>query len=168
MEFLRSEILDNQNLNIDLNLNVKNLLNTDRLNNLYLKVGIVEGYLNLSNSSVRWSDDLTIRLNESYLDISDNEINLIGKLIFEFTETKNFYSFYQVKKDNRKDIKNIEIDFLYNLNDNNFNFDNPKINNEFNMGLEKLIEKFNRKKNRFFNKITFKNFVNEFLKAYAG
>ena len=168
MEFLRSEILNNQNLNIDLNLNVKNLLNTDRLNNLYLKVGIVEGYLNLSNSSVRWSDDLTIRLNESYLDISDNEINLIGKLIFEFTETKNFYSFYQVKKDNRKDIKNIEIDFLYNLNDNNFNFDNPKINNEFNMGLEKLIEKFNRKKNRFFNKITFKNFINEFLKAYAG
>jgi hypothetical protein len=144
------------------------LLNTDRLNNLYLKVGIVEGYLNLSNSSVRWSDDLTIRLNESYLDISDNEINLIGKLIFEFTETKNFYSFYQVKKDNRKDIKNIEIDFLYNLNNNNFNFDNPKINNKFNMSLEKLIEKFNRKKNRFFNKITFKNFVNEFLKAYAG
>ena len=36
------------------------------------------------------------------------------------------------------------------------------------MGLEKLIEKFNRKKNRFFNKITFKNFINEFLRAYAG
>jgi hypothetical protein len=168
MEFLKSEILNNQNLNIDLNLIVKNLLNTDRLNNLDLKIGIVEGYLNLSNTSLRWREDLTIKLNESYLDISENEVNLIGKLIFEFRETKNFYSFYQVKKDNRKDIKNIEIDFLYNLNNNNFNFDNPKINNKFNMSLEKLIEKFNRKKNRFFNKITFKNFINEFFKAYAG
>ena len=89
-------------------------------------------------------------------------------MVFEFEDIKNFYSFFQVKKNNRKDIKNIEIDFLYNLNDNNFNFDNPKINNENNMGLEKLIEKFNKKENRFFNKITFKNFINEFLKAYAG
>ena len=36
------------------------------------------------------------------------------------------------------------------------------------MGLEDYIENFNNKKNRFFNKITFKNFINEFLKAYAG
>ena len=149
---------------------MKNLIEKkiDFLIKLHLKIGIVEGYLNLSNTSLRWREDLTIKLNESYLDISENEVNLIGKLIFEFRETKNFYSFYQVKKDNRKDIKNIEIDFLYNLNNNNFNFDNPKINNKFNMSLEKLIEKFNRKKNRFFNKITFKNFINEFFKAYAG
>ena len=168
MEFLRSEILNNQNLNIDLNLNVDNILNTDRLNNLLLKIGVVEGYINLSKSSIKWDDDLKIKLNESYLDINENEINLIGKLVFEFEKIKNFYSFFQVKKENRKDIKTIEIDFLYNLSDNNFNFDNPKINNENNMGLEKLIEKFNKKENRFFNKITFKNFINEFLKAYAG
>ena len=168
MEFLRSEILNNQNLNIDLNLNVKNILNTDRLNDLFLKIGVVEGYINLSKSSVNWSDDVIIKLNESYLDINENDINLIGKLNFEFNEIKNFYSLFQIKKNNRKDIKTIEIDFLYNLNNNNFNFDNPKVNNEFNMSLEKLIGSFNKKENRFFNKITFKNFINEFLKAYAG
>jgi hypothetical protein len=36
------------------------------------------------------------------------------------------------------------------------------------MRLEKLVENFNKKENRFFNKITFKNFINDFLKAYAG
>ena len=72
MEFLRSEILNNQNLNIDLNLNVKNILNTDRLNDLFLKIGVVEGYINLSKSSVNWSDDVIIKLNESYLDINEN------------------------------------------------------------------------------------------------
>ena len=115
-----------------------------------------------------WNEDLTIRLNESYLDIDENNINLIGRLTFEFNEIKNFYKFYQIKKDKRKDIKTIEVDFLYNLSENNFNFDNPKVNNKTNMRLEKLIENFNKKESRFFNKITFKNFVNEFLKAYAG
>ncbi len=168
LEFLKSEILNNQNLNLDFDLNVKEILNADRLNNLLMKIGVVEGYVNLSKSSIMWSEDLTITLNESYLDISEKDVNLIGKLIFEFSEIKNFYSFYQIKKDNRKDIKNIEIDFLYNLTNNNFNFDNPKVNNKINMRLEKLIENFNKRENRFFNKITFKNFVNEFLKAYAG
>ena len=168
MEFLRSEILNNENLNLDFNLNVKNILNTDHLNNLFLKIGVVEGYINLSESSLMWNQDLTIRLKESYLDTDENNITLIGKLIFEFYETKNFYKFYQIKKDKRKDIKSIEIDFLYNLSENNFNFDNPKVNNKINMRLEKLIENFNKKENRFFNKITFKNFINEFLKAYAG
>jgi uncharacterized protein YtpQ (UPF0354 family) len=86
----------------------------------------------------------------------------------EFHEIKNFYKFYQIKKNKRKEIKSIEIDFLYNLSENNFSFDNPKVNEKVNMGLEDYIENFNNKKNRFFNKITFKNFINEFLKAYVG
>ena len=168
MEFLRSEILNNQNLNLDLNLNVQNILNTNRLNNLFLKIGIVEGYINLSKSSIMWDEDLTIRLNESYLDINENNINLIGNLTFEFHKINNFYKLYQIKKDKRKDIETIEIDFLYNLSENNFSFDNPKVDNKINLRLEKLIENFNKKESRFFNKITFKNFINEFLNAYAG
>ena len=168
IELLKSEILNNENLNLDLNLYFKNILNADHLNSLFLKIGVVEGYINLSKSSLMWNEDLTIRLNESYLDIDENNINLIGRLTFEFNEIKNFYKFYQIKKDKRKDIKTIEVDFLYNLSENNFNFDNPKVNNKTNMRLEKLIENFNKKESRFFNKITFKNFVNEFLKAYAG
>lgn len=168
MEFLRSEILNNQNLNLDFDVNIKKILNADHLNNLFLKIGVVDGYINLSKSSIMWGEDLTIKLTESYLDINENNISLIGKLNLEFQAIEKFYKFYQVKKNNRKDIKSIEIDFLYNLSENNFNFDNPKINNENNMGLEKLVEKFNKKENRFFNKITFKNFINEFLIAYAG
>ena len=34
--------------------------------------------------------------------------------------------------------------------------------------LEKLIERFNKEENRYFNKITFKNFINDFFDAYAG
>ena len=168
IELLKSELLNNENLNVDINFNIKNILNADQLNNLFLKIGIVEGYISLSDSNLMWNDNLKITLKESFLDITDKNINLLGKLIFEFDKIEKFYSAYQIKKDNRKEIKKIEIDFLYNFDENNINFDNPKIDNEFNLDLEKLIENFNKRKNRSFNKITFKNFTNEFFDAYAG
>jgi len=168
IELLKTQILNNENLNLDINLNVKNILNADQLNNLFLKVGIVEGYISLSDSTIMWNDNLKITLKESFVDTSDENINLLGKFILEFNKIEEFYSDYQIKKDNRKEIKKIEIDFLYNFGQNNLNFDNPKIDNEFNLNLEKFIEKFNKKENRHFNKITFKNFVNEFFNAYAG
>ena len=168
IELFGSEILNNDNLNLDIDLSIENILNADQLNNLFLNIGIIEGYISLSDSTIMWNDSLKITLKESFLDIEDKNINLLGKLIFEFNNIENLYSAYQIKKNNRKDIKKIEIDFLYDFEKNNLNFDNPKIDNEFNLSLEKFIENFNKKKNRLFNKITFKNFVNEFFDAYAG
>mgnify|MGYP005992684215 CR=1 FL=1 len=168
MELLKSEILNNENLNLDVDLNIKNILNAEQFNNLYLNIDIVEGYISLADSTLMWNDDLKIILKETYLDISDENINFIGKFIFEFENIEKFYSVYQVKKSNRKDIKKIEIDFLYDFEKNNLNFDNPKVDNEFNLDLEKLTESYNKKKNRYFNKITFKNFINEFFNAYSG
>ena len=168
VELLKSEIFNNENLNLDININIENILNADQLNNLFLKIGIVEGYISLSDTNLMWNDNLKIALKESFLDINDENVNLLGKLIFEFDKIEKFYSIYQIKKDNRKKIKKIEIDFLYNFEENNISFDNPKIDDEFNLGLEKLIESFNKKKNRHFNKITFKNFINQFFDAYAG
>ena len=168
IELFKTQILNNENLNLDISVNVENILNADQLNNLFLKVGIVEGYISLSDSTIMWNDSLKITLKESFIDISDEDINLLGKFILEFNQIEKFYSDYQIKKNNRKEIKKIEIDFLYNLEQNNLNFDNPKIDNEFDLNLERFIEKFNKKENRYFNKITFKNFVNEFFDAYAG
>ena len=168
IELINSEILNNENLNVDINFNVKNILNADKLNDLFIKLEIIEGNINLSNSEIKWNDDLIIRLNQSFLDISDNDINLLGKLVFEFRDIQNFYSFYQIKRSSRQKIKNIEIDFIYSLIGNDFRFDNPKINNNFNQNLEKFIENFNNKKVRTFNKITLKNFLNNFFSVYAG
>ena len=68
----------------------------------------------------------------------------------------------------RKDINQIKLDFTYNLNSKNIRFDNPKINNIQNKNLDKFLNKFNSMQDRAFNKITFKNFINNFFSAYAG
>ena len=167
-EIIKSEIFINPNLNLNLNINVKEILNADQLNDLRLKIGILQGSINFADSKITWSDDLKITIKECYLNADEDQINFVGKLIFDYNDIDTFYSFYQVKKVNRKKIKQIEIDFVYDLSSNNFSFDNPKVDNEFNENLEKLVEKFNNKENRQFNKITFKNFINRFFSAYVG
>ena len=102
------------------------------------------------------------------LSYDKNQINLIGKVIIDFDNIDDFFSSFQIKKINRKKIKQIEFDFVYNINNKKINFDNPRIDKNSNLNLEKFIQNFNLENEKFFNKITFKNFVNNFFGAYAG
>ena len=62
----------------------------------------------------------------------------------------------------------IQIDFIYNLNSKSVRFDNPRVDDAQNENLEIFLDAFNSKERRVFNKITFKNFINNFFSAYAG
>ena len=68
----------------------------------------------------------------------------------------------------RKNIKQIKIDFVYNYNQKEISFDNAKIDNKSNTKIQEFLDNFNKKENRVFNKITFKQFINNFFKTYAG
>ena len=133
-----------------------------------LKILIEEGILNFSNSLINWKDDLKISFSESLLIIDDDGINFVGTVLLDFYNIDDFYSSFQIKKTDRKDIKKIKLDFIYNLNTKSFRFDNPKINDTENENLDEFLNNFNSDKSRIFNKITFKNFVNNFFSAYAG
>ena len=139
------------------------------MNDLNLYVGVEQGDIGFSNSNIMWKKDLKISLSESLLNYNgDNEINLIGKITIDFKDLDNFYRSFQVKKNYRKKINQIQIDFIYNFNSKNFNFDNVKIDKVSNTELENYISDFNKKEKRVFNKITFKNFVYNFFASYEG
>ena len=140
----------------------------DELNNLFLRIKLDEGRIGFSNSSVMWRDNLKIILKDSQLNNENDEVNLTGKIIFEFNELDNFYRSFQIQKVYRKDIKEIQIDFVFNFDNKKIFFDNVRVDNSQNLELEKYVNDFNNSKNRIFNKITFKNFVNNFFAAYAG
>ena len=94
---------------------INSLTNINHINDIILKLGVQEGNLTLSNSSLKWKNDLNIVLKESFLNFDDNEIKLIGKIIFDYRQIENFYKSYQVKKKNRKKIEQIDLDFVYNF-----------------------------------------------------
>ncbi len=167
-DLIKSELLNNDNLNINLNFNIKDIININELNNLKLKVGVENGNISFTNSSIYWKDDLEIQFKESLLNYDKEKINLIGRIIVNIINKDDFYSSYQVKKDFRKDIKKIEFDFFYNLEKKNISFDNVRIDSLSSSKIDEYINKFNSQKNTNLNKITLKNFISNFFKIYSG
>ena len=169
IDLINSEVLNNKNLSANLNLVIKDITNVKELNNLSLKIFIEEGDINFSESFIMWKDDLKIVLDESLLSLDDDGINLVGTIRLDFKDIDNFYGYFQISKANRKkNIKQIQFDFIYNLNSRSLRFDNPKINNKQNSEIDQFLDIFNSREDRVFNKITFKNFINNFFKVYSG
>ena len=168
IDIINSEIFRNKNLNANINLDVKDITNINELKNLELRLNIQEGDISFSNSKIMWKNDVKISLSESLLNYDKNQIYLTGKLNFSFADLDNFYRSFQVKKNNRKKLSLIEIDFMYDLNQNKINVDNVKIDNKSNSEIDEYLENFNKSGGKIFNKVTFKNFINNFFSIYAG
>ena len=168
VDIIKTEILSNKNFNAKITLNLKDITDINELNNLFLKIDIEQGEINFSDTNLMWKKDLKISFKESFLSYNENEIKLIGKAILDFKDLDNFYKSFQVKKDNRNQLKNIEFDFIYSVDKKTFSFDNIKVDNVDNENLQKYLDNFNSSQNRIFNKITFKNFVSNFFNAYSG
>ena len=168
IDFLKSEVLKNKNLSLNVNAKIKDITNIDELNKLYIKLNIDQGEILFSDSNIMWKDSLKITLIESFLNYDEDQISVIGKIDFNFESIDNFYKAFQIRKNNRNDIKKIQLDFIYNFNNKEINFDNVRVDNKTNMNLQDFLDNYNLGKNKVFNKITFKNFMDDFFSAYSG
>ncbi len=168
IDLIKSEIFNNQNLNVNINLSVTDIINLNELNNLRLNLGLEQGDITLSKSKIMWKDDIEIILSEGLVNYDKDEISLIGKLQINAKNINDFYKSFQIKKIHRKQLNQIELDFIYSFNGNKFKFSNIKIDNSSNTNLDVFINNYNSSNKTFLNKITFKNFINSFFKIYAG
>ena len=168
IEILKSQILNNKNLNALMNFDVKNVYDFDRFSDLSLKLKIEDGNYNFSNSNITWKENVKVLFSDAFLNFDKGKINLNGRTSFDVKDKDEFFKFFQIKKELRKNIDKIELDFNYDLNEEKITFDNLRIDNKSNKEIEEIISNFNSSNKRFLNKITFKNFVNDILIAYFG
>ena len=168
IDLIKTEIFNNKNLNANINLDSKDITNINELNDLILKINIQEGDLNFSDTSLMWKKDLKISFDETFLNYDDNEIRLIGKVLLNFENLDNFYKSFQISKNYRKKIDKVDFDFIYNLEKKTFSFDNVRVDGNEDENLKKYFDKFTLTQKRISNRITFKNFVNNFFNAYSG
>ena len=168
IEILKSQIFNNKNLNALINLNVKNVYDFDRFSDLSLKLKIEEGDYNFSNSNILWKDNVKVVFLDAFLNFDKEKINLNGRTSFDVKNKDEFYKFFQIKKELRKKIEKIELDFNFDFNEEKITFDNLRIDNKSNKKIEEIVSNFNSSNKKFLNKITFKNFVNDILTAYFG
>ena len=95
--------------------------------------------------------------------IDDNKLKFMGDLSIDFTDIQNFYNHFQIKKNYRKKISQINSNFIFNFDDETFEL------NELNVvGIDKKISdeylnRFNKDNKNLFNKIVLrKNVINFF------
>lgn len=168
IDLVKSELFNNQNLNININVNIKDIININEFNNLNLKIDMETGNISNSNSSIMWKDDIKIILNDSLLTYDQEDISLIGKIVLKIKDIKDFYQSFQVKKNLRKNINEIEFDFNYNFTKQTVTFDNVLIDKKSSSNVDDFFNDFNLNYKKTFNKVRFKNFVKDFFAAYAG
>ena len=168
IDLINSELLNNKNFSANLDVNIKNITNVNELNDLRLKIFIEDGNINFSNSKIKWKDNLEIILDESLLLINNDGANLVGTTIFNFNDVNTFYTSFQILKKNRKKMKQMQLDYVYNFNTKSITFENPRVDGKQNQKLDEFLNIFNSEQDRIFNKITFKNFINNFFSIYAG
>jgi len=168
IEVFKSQIFNNDNLNAKINFNVKNIYDFDRFSDLSLKLKIEQGNMTFSNSQIIWKENVYLSFVDALLDFEKEKINFNGRMIIDIKNKDDFYRSFQINKDLRKDLKKIEFDFNFDFNENKIYFDNIKFDDKSNKKLNKFISKFNASDEKFFNKITFKSFVNKIFIAYFG
>ena len=69
---------------------------------------------------------------------------------------------------NEKAIKKIEFDLNYNISNSQLNFDNIIIDDKENSNLNNFVNNYNSFKKKNFNKVRFRNFINNLFESYDG
>ncbi len=168
IQFLKTEILNNKNLNITTSVNSNQIETYKDLINLILKVKISEGLIDINETSLSWLDYVDFKISDSLIYVKDNNLVLDAYVVIKINNHNEVYKFFQTPRNYRKKIKKIEFNLNYNFDQFTANLNDIKIDNsiyeEVNKNLNQLILKDNKLQNR----IYFKNLMNQAIKNYAG
>ncbi len=161
---LKSEILNNKNLNGKISVSIENLNNFKFISPIKFDIKLEEGNILISNLNFSFKNSVFFDFNDVNIIVDDNNLKFIGDIVLEFKNIKNFYSHFQIRKKYRKNIDRINSGFVFNFDNQTFELVELIIE-----GVDKKISKqyqnnFNSEKKDLFNKVTFRNTIRDFFK----
>ena len=168
LQLLKTEILNNKNLNIDLSVFGDKSQNFSNFVKIHLNSKIQEGLIDLDNSRFSWRDNIDFFLENSLIYVKDGELILDGKLIMNIKNSDQVYKFLLTPKIYRNELTNIKANIVYNFDQKIANLNNILIDNKNNKDINKILEILIFKRNKLQNKIYLKGILNRALKFYAG
>tara|TARA_B110000444_G_C18842738_1_gene599917 strand:+ start:1750 stop:3237 length:1488 start_codon:yes stop_codon:yes gene_type:complete len=160
---IKSEVLNNQNLNGKINISTNQFKNIDFFNEIKFDILLEEGNIFIQNFITTFKDSVIINSSDVQLISDDNKLKFTGYMSLEFNNINAFYKHYQINRKKRKDIKKINFGFLLDLDDNLIEIDNLKIDGNTNQNLDQFLNNFNSKEKNIFNKIIRRNLVKNFF-----
>ena len=160
IEIMKSNIFANENLNFNINLKSKNVLDHRKLKDLELKINYENGILNFDQSNLLFKDILLIQLVDSEFKNTKNKQYIIGNFKILVKDHENLFSFFQTKKQFRKKINEINFIVKYDFLRNKLSFEKLIIDNKSNEGTQYVMNLFNQENRVIKNRVDLRNFFN--------
>ncbi|MDA9650658.1 hypothetical protein N9T21_02270, partial [Candidatus Pelagibacter sp.] len=167
-ELIKTEVFNNQNLNIDLNINANKIAKHHNFINLFVNSKIEEGLIDIDNTKINWSNFVNFKISDSLIYINENQLILDGKLILDILDIDNVYKFLLTPKKYRFKIKNMELNFNYNFDQKIMTLNDIKIDNKKNNNVNKNFKDLLFHNDKLQNKIYLKKKINEAIRLYSG
>jgi Fe-S cluster assembly iron-binding protein IscA len=167
VNLLKTEILNNNNLNSKINVQIEGFNDLTHVDLVKFDIFLEEGEIMISNLNFIFKDNTIFNFNNLNIVIDDNKLKFIGDLSIDFTDIQNFYNHFQITRNYRKNISQINSNFIFNFDDETFEL------NELNVvGIDKKISdeylnRFNRDKKNLLNNIVFRNKVRNFFEMIS-
>ena len=168
LDLLNTDLLYNPNLNAVFNINIKKIEKFEYFKGLNLRIVLGEGRIKASDFDVKWNEAVSLKSKDIEFFNEKDEKKFIGEIIFNFSDVEKFFRYFQIKRNYRNVFNEIKADFVYDFNQNKISLNNLVVDNKSNKKINLFIEEFNKKEKNLFNKVTFRNFVKNFFKIYAG
>ena len=168
IQLFKTEILNNKNLNIALNINSKKISKLNNFINVLLNFKIQEGLIDIDNTKFSWDKNVDFEILDSLLYLNNNNLVLDGKLVANIKNDKEIYKFLQTSKSLRPKINKLEFYFNYNFDQQVIDLNTIKVNNKISEKINNNLEKIILQKNKLQNKIYFKNIMKQAIAAYVG
>ena len=167
-QLLKTEIFNNKNIDFKLKINADSVYDNSNFRNINLRSKIQDGLIDTDKTKFDFRDYATIKLLESLIFVKDGELVLDGKLKININNYNEIYKFLLTPKSYRKQVKNIETNFSYNLDQKTIKLTDIRIDNQYNQNVNTAMRDITLKGNNLQNKIYLKNLLNEAIKSYAG
>ena len=168
VQFLKTEIFNNKNLNLNIKLKANKIQNFGSFVNILLNSKIHEGLIDVDETSFDWKNYAKFDLFNSLIYVKSGELVLDGKAKININNYDAIYQFLLTRKKFRKTIKKIDLNFTYNFDQKIITVSDIRIDNQYNDNVNKILNNISIKNDDLQNKIYFKNLLNKAIKSYSG
>jgi hypothetical protein len=167
ISLIKSEIFNNKNLNGNIIVSLKKLNDFRNIDLLNFEVMLEEGQIFIANLNFIFKDSAIFNFNNVNTINEDNKLKFIGDIQIVFKNIQKFYNHFQIEKNNRKNINQINSNFIFNYDDQSFVLNELKVSEVNNEILDQDLNQFNSGKQNILNEVLFKNKVRDFFKLIS-
>jgi hypothetical protein len=168
VQLLKTQLLNNKNININTSFNAKKIMPFKDLVNLELNFKIDKGMFDINETTFSWYNYVDFKISNSLIYMKNDELVLDGNMTIDINDFNEIYKFLQTPRDYRKEINKMELNFVYNFDQKMTTLNNIKIDGDINNDVNKILDQYISRDTILQNRIYFKSLINRAIKSYAG